>query len=192
MRTKKVSLSIISILFLLTGGFIQPQGGMNKSVEAATQTAVINEVAWMGTTGSYNNEWIELHNPTSSDLIFDGWALEAQDGSPSIALSGTVAAQDYFLLERTSDSTISTITADQVYTGSLGNSNETLYLKDASGTIIDEVNGWYAGDNTTKATMSRIDPSVSGTVSTNWSTATTSYEGGFGTPKAANDVSTGG
>ncbi|WP_406685778.1 phospholipase D-like domain-containing protein [Rossellomorea vietnamensis] len=186
MRTKKVSLSIISILFLLTGGFIQPQGGMNKSVEAATQSAVINEVAWMGTTGSYNNEWMELHNPTSTDLVLDGWTLEAGDGSPSIALSGTVAAQDYFLLERTSDSTISTVTADQVYTGSLGNSNETLYLKDASGAIIDEVNGWYAGDNTTKATMSRIDPSVSGTVSTNWSTATTTYEGGFGTPKAAN------
>ena len=185
MRTKKVSLSIISILFLLTGGFIQPQSG-NKSVKAATQTAVINEVAWMGTTGSYNNEWMELHNPTSTDLVLDGWTLEAEDGSPSIALSGTVAAQDYFLLERTSDSTISTITADQVYTGSLGNSNETLYLKDASGTIIDEVNGWYAGDNTTKATMSRNDPSVSGTVSTNWSTATSSYEGGFGTPKAAN------
>ncbi|MGG4166585.1 phospholipase D-like domain-containing protein [Rossellomorea vietnamensis] len=185
MRTKKVSLSIISILFLLTGGWIQPQGG-NKKVEAATQTAVINEVAWMGTTGSYNNEWMELHNPTSTDLALDGWKLEAEDGSPSIALSGTVAAQDYFLLERTSDSTISGVTADQVYTGSLGNSDEILYLKDASGTIIDEVNGWYAGDNSTKATMSRIDPSVSGTVSTNWSTATTSYEGGFGTPKAAN------
>ncbi|KPL60541.1 phospholipase D-like domain-containing protein [Rossellomorea vietnamensis] len=185
MKTKKVSLSIISILFLLTGGWIQPQGG-NKKVEAATQTAVINEVAWMGTTGSYNNEWMELHNPTSTDLALDGWKLEAEDGSPSIALSGTVAAQDYFLLERTSDSTISGVTADQVYTGSLGNSDEILYLKDASGTIIDEVNGWYAGDNSTKATMSRIDPSVSGTVSTNWSTATTSYEGGFGTPKAAN------
>ncbi len=188
MRTKKVSLSIISILFLLTGGFIQPQGGMNKSAEAATQSAVINEVAWMGTTGSYNDEWIELHNPTSSDLSLDGWVLEAQDGSPSIALSGTVLSQDYYLLERTSDSTVSAVAADQIYTGSLGNSNETLYLKDASGVIIDEVNSWYAGDNTTKATMARVDSSVSGTVSTNWNTATTSYEGGFGTPKAANSA----
>ena len=182
MRTKKVSLSIISMLFLLTGGLVQPQGEWNKRAEAATQSAVINEVAWMGTTGSYNNEWIELHNPASADLSLGGWVLEAQDGSPSIALSGTVPAQDYFLLERTSDSTISNVAADQIYTGSLGNSNEVLYLKDASGAVIDEVNSWYAGDNTTKATMARIDSSVSGTVSTNWSTATTSYEGGFGTP----------
>ncbi|MDX8342788.1 phospholipase D-like domain-containing protein [Rossellomorea sp. YZS02] len=192
MRTKKVSLSIISMLFLLTGGLVQPQGEWNKRAEAATQSAVINEVAWMGTTGSYNNEWIELHNPASADLSLDGWVLEAQDGSPSIALSGTVPAQDYFLLERTSDSTISNVAADQIYTGSLGNSNEVLYLKDASGAVIDEVNSWYAGDNTTKATMARIDSSFSGTVSTNWSTATTSYEGGFGTPKAANNTAASG
>jgi phosphatidylserine/phosphatidylglycerophosphate/cardiolipin synthase-like enzyme len=188
MRTKRVSLSIISILFLLAGGFSQPQEHMDKGEAAAAQSPVINEVAWMGTTGSYNNEWIELYNATSSNLSLDGWVLEAQDGSPSIALSGTVAAQDYFLLERTSDSTISSVAADQIYTGSLENSNEVLYLKDASGTIIDEVNSWYAGDNTTKATMARMDSSVSGTVSTNWSTATTSYEGGFGTPKAANST----
>ncbi|MGM0852327.1 MAG: phospholipase D-like domain-containing protein [Bacillota bacterium] len=188
MRAKKISLSIISILFLLTGGFIQPQESMDKGAAAAPQSAVINEVAWMGTTGSYNNEWMELYNSTSSDLSLAGWTIETQDGSPSIALSGSVPAQGYFLLERTSDDTILTVTADQVYTGSLGNSNEVLYLKDASGSIIDEVNGWYAGDNTTKAAMARIDSSASGTVSTNWSTATASYEGGFGTPKAANSA----
>ncbi|WP_299741526.1 phospholipase D-like domain-containing protein [Rossellomorea sp. y25] len=186
MRTKKISLSIVSILFLLTGGFIQPQEYMDKSMAAAPGSAVINEVAWMGTTGSYNNEWIELHNTTSSDLSIDGWVLEAQDGSPSIGLSGTVSPNDYFLLERTSDGTISNVVADQIYTGSLGNSNEVLYLKDTSGSIIDEVNSWYAGDNTTKATMERNDRSISGTDPANWSTATASYEGGFGTPKAAN------
>jgi phosphatidylserine/phosphatidylglycerophosphate/cardiolipin synthase-like enzyme len=188
MRTKKVSLSIISILFLLAGGFIQPQEHMDKSMAAAPGSAVINEVAWMGTTGSYNNEWIELHNTTSSDLSLDGWVLEAQDGSPSIGLSGTVSPNDYFLLERTSDGTISSVAADQVYTGSLGNTNEVLYLKDASGLIIDEVNSWYAGDNTTKATMERNDHSITGTDPANWSTSTASYEGGFGTPKAANST----
>ncbi|BCB02393.1 phospholipase D-like domain-containing protein [Bacillus sp. KH172YL63] len=184
MRTKRISLAVISSLFLLTGGLVQPQEGMEA--EAATQSAVISEVAWMGTTGSYNDEWIELHNPTSSPVTLDGWVLEAQDGSPSINLTGSIPANDYFLLERTSDSTISTVTADQIYTGSLGNSNEILYLKDAAGTVVDEVDSWYAGDNSTKAAMARVDSSVSGTVSTNWSTATASYEGGFGTPKAAN------
>ncbi|MCA1064152.1 phospholipase D-like domain-containing protein [Rossellomorea sp. AcN35-11] len=188
MKKKKVSLSIISILFLLTGGLLQPEGKMDKGLAAGSQSAVINEVAWMGTTGSYNNEWIELHNTTTTDLSLDGWVLEAQDGTPSIGLTGTVSSNGYFLLERTSDATISTVQADQIYTGSLGNSNEVLYLKDASGTVIDEVNSWYAGDNNTKATMERNDAFVIGTDPANWSTSTAAYEGGFGTPKAVNST----
>ncbi|WP_254871014.1 phospholipase D-like domain-containing protein [Bacillus sp. Marseille-Q1617] len=189
MSVKKVSLSVISTALLLVGSLV-PQGGMDlREVTAASNTAVINEVAWMGTTASYNNEWIELYNPSSSSLSLDGWVLEAQDGSPSIPLSGSVAANDYFLLERTSDSTISGVTADQIYTGAIGNSNEVLYLKDASGTIVDEVDSWYAGDNTTKATMERSDSTVAGTNAASWATSTAAYEGGYGTPKAPNSQS---
>jgi phosphatidylserine/phosphatidylglycerophosphate/cardiolipin synthase-like enzyme len=188
MSMKKVSVSVFSTLLLLVGGLV-PQSGMNgKEVTAASNTAVINEVAWMGTTASYNDEWIELYNVSSSSLSLDGWVLEAQDGSPSIPLSGSVAAHDYFLLERTSDSTISGVTADQIYTGSLGNSNEVLYLKDASGAIVDEVDSWYAGDNATKATMERSDSAAAGTSAASWGTATAAYEGGYGTPKASNSA----
>ncbi|MGR3762698.1 phospholipase D-like domain-containing protein [Rossellomorea sp. NS-SX7] len=189
MSVKKVSLSVISTALLLVGSLV-PQGVTDgNEVTAASNTAVINEVAWMGTTASYNDEWIELYNASSSSLPLDGWVLEAQDGSPSIPLSGSVAANDYFLLERTSDGTISGVTADQIYTGSLGNSNEVLYLKDASGTIVDEVDSWYAGDNTTKATMERSDSAAAGTSAASWSTATAAYEGGYGTPKASNSQS---
>ncbi|WP_064094262.1 phospholipase D-like domain-containing protein [Rossellomorea aquimaris] len=186
MRNKKVSLSVVSILFLLLGGLVQPQETMEKGVAAASKSVVINEVAWMGTTASYNDEWIELYNGTSSSMSLDGWVLEAQDGTPSIPLSGTVKANGFYLLERTSDDTIPSIPANLIYTGGLGNSSEVLYLKDASGTVIDEVNNWYAGDNNTKATMERNDSTVDGTLSSNWSTSTTTYEGGLGTPKGVN------
>ncbi|NHZ72646.1 MAG: DUF11 domain-containing protein, partial [Aquificales bacterium] len=53
------------------------------------------------------------------------------------------------LLERTNNDTISNIPADQIYTGSLSNSGEQLYLRDDSGQIIDSANGngggWPAG-----------------------------------------------
>jgi phosphatidylserine/phosphatidylglycerophosphate/cardiolipin synthase-like enzyme len=189
MSVKKVSWSVFSMVLLLVGSLV-PQGAMEEhEAAAASNTAVINEVAWMGTTTSYNDEWIELYNASSSSLSLDGWVLEAQDGSPSIPLSGSVSANDYFLLERTSDSTISGVSADQIYTGSLGNSSEILYLKDASGMVVDEVDSWYAGDNTTKATMERSDSASAGTSAASWSTSTASYTGGFGTPKTANSQS---
>lgn len=157
-----------------------------------TNDVVINEVAWMGTTYSYYDEWIELYNDTSSNIDLTGWTLRSTDGSPSVQLSGTIPANGYFLLERTDDNSVVGITADMTYAGSLGNTGETLELRNASGSLIDIVDSWYGGDNSTKATMERIDPSVSGTVSSNWITAITAYDGGLGTPNSSATSSSGG
>ena len=127
----------------------------------------VNEVAWMGSlpktgessTQASNNEWLELYNSSASPVDLTGWGLSAYDGVPNIVLSGTISADGFFLLERTSDDTVLGITADQIYTGALGNSGEHLLLKDASGNSIDEIDaslGWMAGDNSTKDTMQRV------------------------------------
>lgn len=116
----------------------------------------INEVAWMGTTNSANDEWIELYNEGSSSVNLSGWVLAASDGSPTIALSGSISGNGYFLLERTDDSSVSTVNADHIYSGALGNDGEVLTLKDGSGSVQDTVNhsvGWQGGDNITKDTM---------------------------------------
>jgi hypothetical protein len=124
----------------------------------ASANVLINEIAWMGTTNSANAEWMELYNDGTDSVAMDGWSLTATDGSPSIQLSGTISAQGYFLLERTSDESVPGITASQIYSGSLGNSGEHLVLKDNLGATIDDVDstgGWPAGDNTSKQTMQR-------------------------------------
>ncbi|MCR4407064.1 MAG: lamin tail domain-containing protein [Anaerolineae bacterium] len=90
---------------------------------------VINEVAWMGTAASAQDEWIELRNNTDQDIDLNGWTLAAADGSPTIALTGTIPAGGYYLLERTDDTTVSNIPADQVYTGDLNNNGEVLVLR---------------------------------------------------------------
>jgi len=136
---------------------------------------VINEVAWMGTVNSAQDEWIELYSDTGQS--FEGWTLSTADGGMNIQLSGAISAGGYFLIERTNDDTVPGITADLIKTfgSGLGNSGDILILKDAGGVEIDNVDGsgaWsIGGSNETKETLQR---SLSG-----WVTK-------FGTPKASN------
>jgi len=174
-------LGLMVIFSLLTTMFPTPQ----HSHAATTNDVVVSEIAWMGTTSSYNDEWIELYNNTGSTISLDGWTLNATDGSPDIQLSGTIPAGGYYLLERTDDTTVSEVTANLIYTGSLSNSGETIELRDDSQNLIDSVDAWYAGDNDTKATMARQDTTASGTNSSNWFTSTATYAEGYGTPNAA-------
>ncbi|RDI42275.1 phospholipase D-like domain-containing protein [Falsibacillus pallidus] len=184
----KALLSSIMSLAIITGTFLIP-ANVKEASAATAGDVVVNEVAWMGTTTSYNDEWMELYNPTSSDIDLSGWSLKTQDGSVSINLTGTIPAKGYFLLERTDDDTVPYLAADMIYSGTLGNSDEALELYDSQNSLIDSVNAWYAGDNTTKAAMERIDPAADGNSSSNWRSSTTSYNGGYGTPKALNSGS---
>lgn len=125
---------------------------------AAQNNVVINEVAWMGTSASTANEWIELYNGSGGDVDLNGWILEAQDSSPRIKLSGVIPSKRFFLLERTDDETVSGISADIIYTGALSNDGEILSLKTMNGEEVDRVDatkGWQAGDAKSKETMQR-------------------------------------
>lgn len=174
---------IFVLLFALIFSTLSP---FAKVQAAAPGDVAINEIAWMGTASDYNDEWIELHNNTGTDLQLNGWTLASSDGTPAISLSGTVPAKGYFILERTDDTTLGAIAANQIYAGALGNASEPLTLTDAAGTVIDQVDAWHAGDNSTKATMERIDPEALGTSPGNWSTSTEVYAGGYGTPAKKN------
>lgn len=162
---------------------------MPRFVSAATaKQVVISEVAWMGTTASTSDEWIELYNNTGSAIDLTGWTLQSQDGTPSISLSGTIPAHGHFLLERTDDTTLPDLAADLIYTGALGNSGEALVLTDAAAGIQDQTDAtWDAGDNTTKATMERINTLTEGTNSSNWANGSVVYGSGLGlgTPQNA-------
>ena len=120
---------------------------------------IINEVAWMGTAASTSDEWIELYNPSSVPVNLSGWELKAVDGTPDIMLTGVIGANGYYLLEQTDNTTVSDVTADQIYTGDLGNSNEILQLFDPSTALIDTANSnggaWPAGSSSTYGSMER-------------------------------------
>jgi hypothetical protein len=132
---------------------------------------VISELAWMGTKASSADEWIELYNNTGSDIDLAGWTLQAADGTPSIALAGTIPAAGYFLLERTDDDSEPLVAADQIYTGALSNDGENLVLRDATSAIVDQVDcssGWFAGHAEARVSMTRVHPRADGNVASNW------------------------
>ena len=151
----------------------------------------------MGTAASSTDEWIELENKTDQDIDLRGWTLRAQDGTPSIALSRVLPRHGFYLLERTDDSTVGDITADQIYTGSLSDGGESLVLRDAAGETIDTANGsggpWPAGNGNSHSTMEWVNPSTS-YQDANWRTNDGVRRNGRdakgaplnGTPKAGN------
>jgi DNA/RNA endonuclease YhcR with UshA esterase domain len=158
---KKATLFFIAFLIFQT---VFPPA-LYFSARAEGVSVVINEIAWSGTSASANDEWIELFNNTSQEIDLTGWILAASDGQPEISLIGKIAGQGYFLLERTSDNTISDLAADQIYTGALSNSGEKLELKNSNGELVDSVDcsaGWFAGDNATKASMEKKRPAEKG------------------------------
>jgi len=121
-------------------------GTVSSAMPVDLRDVVINEIAWMGSAASTDDEWIELYNNTDSAIDLSGWTLASEDGAPTINLSGTIPAHGYFLLERTDDNTVSDIAADLIYSGALGNTGEKLQLKDDSGQLVDEVDcsgGWF-------------------------------------------------
>jgi hypothetical protein len=105
----------------------------------------INEIAWQGYLGDANNEWIELYNDGETTNL-DGWVLQAEDGTPSINLSGvSVSSGDFVLLERTDDTSVPEALGDVFYSGALSNEGENLVLKNADGQVIDSADfssGW--------------------------------------------------
>jgi len=146
---------------------------------------VINEVCWMGSGISANDEWVELYNNTSSVINLNGWKLISKDGSPEIELEGEITARSFFILERTDDESVPNITADQIYKGALKNKGEFLQLTDDKGNVVDEIDcsdGWFKGDNKTKNTMERVNSKLAGSNRNNWQT---SQDTG-GTPRAQN------
>ncbi len=163
------------------------------------RSIIINEVAWAGTGSSASlrdDQWIELYNPGSTAINITGWTLISTSGSINVTLSGTIKAGEYFLLERDDNSTVSDVSADQIYIGELATTGEVLTLRDGSTNFIDTANGnggaWPKGNSSTYATMERAGTAAE--TDTGWITNTGIKKNGknangdaiLGTPRSSN------
>ena len=158
-----------------------------QTLSAGYLDVVINEIAWMGTENSSNDEWIELYNNSSSIIDLNGWKIISNDNTPNIILKNKILSKGFFILERTDDTTLPNIKADLIYKGALNNEGEYLKLIDANKEIIDEIDcskEWFFGDNETKKTMERGNTLINGNDLANWQTS----EGPGGTPNNNNSI----
>ncbi|MCK4553569.1 lamin tail domain-containing protein, partial [Candidatus Parcubacteria bacterium] len=157
--TKQKGKIILILLFICAGFFC-----FWKNCRAAsTGDVLINEIAWMGTEVSNNDEWIEFYNNTDQDINLENWGLYEAGGETLIEpLTGVIKGKFYYLVERTDDNTVPNIEASQPPTSwggyGLNNNGEHLQLLDANLNIVDEVNceeRWFAGNKNTKQTMEK-------------------------------------
>jgi len=130
-----------------------------KSGTPAKNKVIINEIAWMGTENSANDEWIELKNISSNEIDLADWQLLDEDNQITISFGQIILSPgQLILLERTSDDSVANITADLIYTGAMNNSGEILYLFNNSCQLQEKVGSftsWPYGDNSSKRTMER-------------------------------------
>ena len=128
--------------------------------EPAHQQILLNEIAWMGTSADWRDEWIELKNISEDDVLLDGWQILDKDSEIKIIFSGgdRVSGNGFYLLERTDDNSVPDIPADKIYTGSLEDNSETLRIFNKNCDLIDEITAdpdWPAGSKTEKRSMER-------------------------------------
>lgn len=135
---------------------------------------LINEIAWMGSEGDANDEWIELYNDGTETVSLEGWAIYAipTNGGNSqilVQLTGDIVGSDFSVLKSTygdgdvKDESVNAIS----YTQRMSNDGLTLTLCRTnvatacpSEDIEDQIaggTGWkdIGGDNTTKDTAQR-------------------------------------
>ncbi len=157
----------------------------NTNQSPLGQKLIINEVAWAGTLNSANDEWIELKNISGSELDISNWQLIDKEEQVKVIISANtkLKAGGLYLLERTNDDSVPNVSADQIYTGALSNTEEGLRLFDSQCNLVDEVfagSSWPAGDNGARRTMER-------SADLSWHTYSGNGENSiFGTPKKEN------
>ena len=151
-------------------------GTLTILVSAPAGCVVINEIMYDPLPGQ--TEWIELYNPSSETVDLQGWRFSDQDTSKAVTIcsvSSQLLPEGFCVLAR--DSSIffqySNISGSTVMlTGSfpsLNNDRDVVHLIDLTGKRIDQVpysSSWGGGDG---VSLEKINPFISGTDSTNWS-----------------------
>lgn len=155
--------------------------------QTASAAVLLNEIAWMGSSTSSADEWVELYNSGSDSTDLTGWKIVGKGGVTIALLSGSIAPNTYFLIERSDDNTVPNIPADLVVSFGKGISNdgETLKLIDGGGNTVDSAVG---GKNWTKLGGDKVSKQTAQRTTTGWITAVPTPKAPNKTPSIATEV----
>lgn len=149
----------------------------------------INEIMWMGTDQGTSDEWVEILNPDEEATDLSGWSLTSLNSKGEEAVivkfaTGTMLdAGEYLVIANAKASASRLAEEPAIVTSSMSlpNTKLLLRLRTAAGELIDiaddGVGAPFAGGNPSggvKASMERIDPTLSGQESASWATAVAS------------------
>ena len=129
---------------------------------------IISEIAWMGTdveNGSFC-EWVELANTGTESVSLSGWTLKTDDGAMTVALSGSIDGNGYYVITRATPTACPEplpgvdVDLSRSFGSGLSNAGEILVLASDAGAVetIDASGGWegvVGGDASLKLTAQR-------------------------------------
>ncbi|MBL0387605.1 lamin tail domain-containing protein [Tumebacillus sp. ITR2] len=145
-----------------------------------TSNVVISEVDYDTNGSDATKEYVELYNKNNVSVDLSGYKLSNKSGSFTIP-SGTVVPAHSFLMVGKDSTAFTSFKGFGLDVSGLSltltNTGDDLYLKNASGTAVDEVawmnyvSGWGLATGTGQV-LSRTNPTVDTNTSTDWSVTT--------------------
>jgi hypothetical protein len=156
-----------------------------------TNPVVINEIAFygIGDANLKHKQWMELYNRSNNPIVLDGWKIISNNNLyMNVTLQGTIPANGYFILEKKDDSSISDVSADQIFNGVIPVAN-TIYLRNGNNRLTDQVyidwpEGQFIKDGNYYS-AERISPFSFGQDPQNWRIG---IDPAFGTPNKQNSI----
>jgi hypothetical protein len=154
--------------------------------EALATQVVINEIHYDPRDETSAEEFIELYNPGTSPVDISGWQLT--DAVDFVFPAGTVIDGGKYLAiaeDPAQFATIFSATALGPWIGGLRNDGEEIDLRDASGTLQDQVNydagfPWPTGPRGGGGSMELINASLDNDLGASWRTSGTAASPGGG------------
>ena len=166
-----------------------------KDSNAAT-AIVFNEINYNSSTAFDPEDWVELYNPSSQAMDLSGWVFKDENDAVAFIIpeKTVIPADGYFVLCRDATAFQKLFTGVTNYAGDFGfgldRSGELVRLFDDQGLLIDSLTyrnlrPWPAEPDGHGPTLSLRSPHLDNSNAQNWGASL-----GYGTPGAANDLST--
>ena len=178
------------VAVLVVASYLIPSENI-KVMAASPGDVVINELMYNPGTGNQNDEFLELHNTTGSDIDISGWSF-SQGISVTFGPSTTITAGGYLVVSPSVAQTLTTygITAVASYNpSSLSNGGEQITLVDDTAAVIDTVtyddeSAWPTSPDGTGPSLELKDPLLDNSLASSWASSISNG----GTPGASNSV----